>query len=153
MLQPDVHAANIARASPRQCASWSARGEPVHIHKGGVHHFVPLPGDRASRGRPIDVSMLNRVLDIDVAGKRCVAEPGVTFAELVKATLPHGLIPTVVPELEGITVGGAVAGCSVEAMSIQVRRLSRPAASSTKSSRATGAADAHAGARPRGCST
>src|SRR4029453_15879758 len=29
----------------------------------------------------------------------------------------HGLIPTVVPELEGITLGGAVAGCSVEAMS------------------------------------
>src|SRR5262249_4986237 len=29
----------------------------------------------------------------------------------------HGLIPTVVPELEGITPGGAVAGCSVESMS------------------------------------
>jgi FAD/FMN-containing dehydrogenase len=35
----------------------------------------------------------------------------------VKATLEHGLIPTVVPELEGVTIGGAVAGCSIEGMS------------------------------------
>jgi len=93
------------------------RGEPIHIQKGGVHHFVPLPGDTRFKGRAIDVSMLRRVLEIDVAARRCVAEPGVTFAELVRATLPHGLVPKVVPELEGITVGGAVAGCSVESMS------------------------------------
>jgi FAD/FMN-containing dehydrogenase len=35
----------------------------------------------------------------------------------VRRTLPLGLIPKVVPELEGITLGGAVAGCSVESMS------------------------------------
>ncbi len=93
------------------------RGEPLHIEKGGVHHFVPLPGDRRFRGRAIDVSRLNLVLEIDPAARRCVAEPGVTFAELVRATLAHGLLPMVVPELEGITVGGAVAGCSVESMS------------------------------------
>jgi FAD/FMN-containing dehydrogenase len=51
--------------------------------------------------------------------RTCTAEPGVTFAELVRATLPHGLLPTVVPELEGITLGGAVAGCSVESMSFR----------------------------------
>ena len=91
--------------------------EALHIHKGGVHHFVPLPGDRRFGGRAVDVSRLNRVLEIDSAARRCIAEPGVTFAELVRATLAHGLIPTVVPELEGITVGGAVAGCAVESMS------------------------------------
>src|SRR5688572_25930042 len=93
------------------------RGEPVHMHKGGVHHFVPLPGDKRFGGGAIDISSLNRVLEIDPVAQRCVAEPGVTFAELVEATLAHGLIPTVVPELEGITAGGAVAGCSVESMS------------------------------------
>src|SRR6185503_19422246 len=86
-------------------------GEPVHIYKGGVHHFVPLPGDARFGGRPIDVSSLNHVLSIDVEKRLCVAEPGVTFAQLVEATLQHGLLPAVVPELEGITVGGAVAGC------------------------------------------
>ena len=49
--------------------------------------------------------------------RRCVAEPGITFAALVEQTLPHGLVPAVVPELKGITIGGAVAGCSVESMS------------------------------------
>jgi FAD/FMN-containing dehydrogenase len=95
------------------------RGEPAHIQKGGVHHFVPLPGDRrfGARDRAIDVSPLRRVLSIDVEARRCTAEPGVTFAECVRATLPHGLLPKVVPELEGITLGGAVAGCSVESMS------------------------------------
>jgi FAD/FMN-containing dehydrogenase len=92
-------------------------GAPAHIEKGGVHHFVPRTGDRRFAGRPVDVSRLNRILEIDPVQRRCVAEPGVTFGELVRATLQHGLIPTVVPELEGITVGGAVAGCSVESMS------------------------------------
>lgn len=91
--------------------------KPIHIHKGGVSHFVPLPNDPRRRSLPIDISDLNQILEIDVAARTCTAEPGVTFAELVKATLAKGLIPTVVPELEGITAGGAVAGCSVESMS------------------------------------
>jgi FAD/FMN-containing dehydrogenase len=95
----------------------TGRGEAAHIQKGGVHHFVPLTRDRRFAGRPVDVSRLNRVLEIDPSRRRCVAEPGITFGELVRATLAHGLIPTVVPELEGITAGGAVAGCSVESMS------------------------------------
>ena len=37
--------------------------------------------------------------------------------DLVAATLPLGLAPIVVPELKTITIGGAVAGCSIESMS------------------------------------
>jgi FAD/FMN-containing dehydrogenase len=96
-----------------------ADGEPVHVHKGGVHHVVPLPGDPRFRSRPIDVSGLNRILSIDREARVCDAEPGVRFAELVEATLREGLLPVVVPELEGITVGGAVAGCSIESMSFR----------------------------------
>lgn len=95
----------------------AARGEPVHIAKGGVHHFVPLPGDARFRGTPLDVSALNEILEIDAERKLCVAEPGATFAQVARATLAQGLLPKVVPELEGITLGGAVAGCSVESMS------------------------------------
>lgn len=96
------------------------RGEPVHIDKGGVHHVVPLPGDRRFQSRPIDVSPLRRVLHVDREQRRCVAEPGVSFADLVDITLPQGLVPKVVPELEGITIGGAVAGCAVESASYRV---------------------------------
>ena len=90
---------------------------PAHIEKGGVHHVVPLPGDKRFVGKPVDISSLRCILSIDPVAATCVAEPGVTFAEIVRATLPFGLIPAVVPELEGITLGGAVAGCSVESMS------------------------------------
>ena len=100
-----------------QVRQLAARGEPVHIAKGGVHHFVPLPGDTRFSGAAVDVSALDEVLEVDAAARRCVAEPGATFADVARATLAQGLLPKVVPELEGITLGGAVAGGSVESMS------------------------------------
>lgn len=90
---------------------------PIRIAKGGVSHFVPVPGDPRRRAAPIDIRPLQRIIEIDREGRRCVAEPGVTFAELTRATLRHGLLPTVVPELTGITLGGAVSGCSIESTS------------------------------------
>lgn len=114
----DVHDRAVA-AIADQVRSLVGRGEPVHIDKGGVHHVVPLAADPRFRSRPVDISGLGRILSIDVAGRRCVTEPGVTFADLVRATLPHGLVPAVVPELKEITVGGAVAGCSVESTSFR----------------------------------
>jgi len=92
----------------------------AHVDKGGVHHVVPLPaGDGRFAGRRLDVSRLRHVLEVDVERRRCVAEPGVTFGDVVDATLPHGLAPALVPELEGITVGGAVAGCAIESASFR----------------------------------
>jgi FAD/FMN-containing dehydrogenase len=98
----------------------AAARTPAHVDKGGVHHVVPLAaGERRFTGRRIDVSPLRHVLAVDVERRLCVAEPGVTFRALVEATLPLGLVPAVVPELEGITIGGAVAGCSVESASFR----------------------------------
>src|SRR5207302_5406782 len=103
---------NLVAAQVRELAGSRAA---AHVDKGGVHHVVPLPaGDRRFAGRRIDVSALRHVLEVDVERRRCVAEPGVTFRDLVNATLPHGLAPAVVPELEGIPVGGALAGCALD---------------------------------------
>jgi len=65
----------------------------------------------------IDLSDLNEVLHIDKEKQICTAEPGITFVDLVTATMEHGLVPIIVPELKTITIGGAVAGCSIESMS------------------------------------
>ncbi len=111
-----AHAERVAKIAADVRSAVLAK-ETVYIWKGGVHHFVPLPGDKRFAGRRIDVSSLNNILEIDVGRRRCIAEPGVTFADLVQATLPLGLVPKVEPELEDITHGGAVAGCSVESMS------------------------------------
>ena len=116
MQQNHEHEQRVARIAG-QVADRAARGAKVHITKKSVHHVVPLPGDRRFANEPIDISALCNLLSIDAEALTCTCEPGVSFRELVRTTLPLGLIPTVVPELEGITVGGAVAGCSVEAMS------------------------------------
>jgi len=79
------------------------------LKKSSVSHFVPNPHDPRHDDAKIDVSSLTHILDIDVAARTCVAEPGVTFSDLVKATLALGLAPRMVPELETITLGGAVA--------------------------------------------
>ena len=102
-------AANVTARAARTCGYAS-------LKKASVSHFVPNPRDPRHSDAKIDVSSLDRILHIDVAARSCVAEPGVTFRDLVKATLPHGLAPRMVPELETITIGGAVAGCAVESM-------------------------------------
>ena len=93
------------------------RDRPLHLRKKAVSHQVPKARRRGAGDGEIDVGDLTEILDIDVRARTCVAESGVTFVELVAATLPLGLVPLVVPELKTITVGGAVAGCSIESMS------------------------------------
>lgn len=115
-MSHDNHEDRVA-AVVAQVRERVAAGETVHIDKGGVHHVVPIPGDPRFRSGKLDTSALHHILEIDPEHRRCTAEPGVRFRDLVRATLAHGLVPTVVPELEGITVGGAIAGCAVESMS------------------------------------
>jgi FAD/FMN-containing dehydrogenase len=92
---------------------------PVSFRKKAVSHEVPKLNDLRYSDEKIDLSRLDQVLRIDPERRICVAEPGVTFAVLVRETLKYGLVPIIVPELKGITIGGAVAGCSIESMSYQ----------------------------------
>ncbi len=110
-----AHAAKVARI----CAQLRAHagGRPVSLRKKAVSHQVPKANDLRRRDDKIDVTDLTEILEIDPERRLCVAESGVTFVDLVRATLAHGLIPIVVPELKTITIGGAVAGCSIESMS------------------------------------
>ena len=87
------------------------------IHKDSEPHFCPNP--HAREIPRIDLRSLNELLHVDVENRVCVAESGITFEALTRETLKHGLIPKTVPELRGITIGGAVAGCSVESMSFR----------------------------------
>lgn len=60
---------------------------------------------------------LTRVLEVDVQRNIAWVEPSVTMDSLVAATLHYGLIPQVVPEFKGITVGGAINGAALESSS------------------------------------
>ena len=83
-------------------------GQRAHVDKGGVHHVVPLPGDGRFPGRSVDVSASTASWRSTWRARRCVAEPGVTFAASSGHPPPRAG-PGGCPRLEGITVGGAVA--------------------------------------------
>jgi FAD/FMN-containing dehydrogenase len=74
------------------------------------------------RGRPalgsgLDVSGLDGV--IEVSGDVAEVQGMCTYEHLVEATLAHGRIPLVVPQLRTITLGGAVTGLGIESTSFR----------------------------------
>ncbi|WP_067963864.1 FAD-binding oxidoreductase [Nocardiopsis trehalosi] len=73
----------------------------------------------ASAAPRLDVSAFSSVLSVDPVER--VAEVGgmTTYEDLVAATLPHGLMPLVVPQLRTITLGGAVTGLGIESSSFR----------------------------------
>jgi len=109
------HATKVARIAVQLRAHTS--GKPLSLKKKSVAHQVPKANDLRRKDAKVDIADLTEVLEVDPVNRICVAESGVAFVDLVKATMAHGLIPIVVPELKTITIGGAVAGCSIESMS------------------------------------
>lgn len=65
----------------------------------------------------VDTSKLSHVLNVDTERKTALVEPNVPMDRLVETTLKYGLIPPVVMEFPGITVGGGYAGTSGESSS------------------------------------
>ena len=76
--------------------------------------------DRERRQRPkIDLSHFDQVIRIDTAAGVVEAEGMIPYVALADATLEHGAMPAVVPQLKSITLGGAVAGVGIEASSFR----------------------------------
>src|SRR6266542_6958695 len=80
---------------------------PFKIYRGATNatRMVQFEKDKL-----LDVSDLNHVLQIDTAKQLAIVEPNVAMDELVEATLSYGLVPPVVMEFPGITVGGGLQG-------------------------------------------
>jgi len=76
--------------------------------------------DDAGRGQStLDVSAFARVLRVDPAERTAVVGGMTTYEDLADATLRHGLMPLVVPQLKTITLGGAVSGLGIESTSLR----------------------------------
>jgi FAD/FMN-containing dehydrogenase len=69
--------------------------------------------------RRLDLSAFCHVLEVNTTEGWVDVEGLTTFEALVAQTLPHGLMPAVVPQLKTITVGGAAAGVGIEATSFR----------------------------------
>ncbi|MBC9735512.1 FAD-binding oxidoreductase [Nocardioides marmotae] len=91
-------------------------GAPVRLAKQTSNLFRP-------RSEPIgpglDVSGLTGVIEVDPVARTAEVQGMCTYEDLVDATLPHGLVPYVVPQLRTITLGGAVTGLGIESTSFR----------------------------------
>ncbi|KAF2029222.1 FAD-binding domain-containing protein [Setomelanomma holmii] len=90
------------------------RKEPFRISHGSTNSTRP-----GLKKRVVDISELRNVIKVDKASKTALVEPNVAMDRLVEATLPHGLVPPVVMEFPGITVGGGYAGTAGESSSFK----------------------------------
>ncbi len=99
-------------------ASYAAipAGAPVRLAKRTSNLFRPR-AESAAAG--LDVSGLDGVIEVDAENRTADVQGMCTYEDLVDATLPHGLIPYVVPQLRTITLGGAVTGLGIESTSFR----------------------------------
>jgi FAD/FMN-containing dehydrogenase len=88
-------------------------GDPVRLAKRTSNLFR----FGAAQGHGLDVSALDQVLSVDPQTRTAQVQGMTTYENLVDATLAHGLMPFVVPQLKTITLGGAVAGLGIESSS------------------------------------
>lgn len=92
------------------------RGEPFRIYHGSTNSTRQTT---VGRGNMVDISPLSRVLEVDANARTVLVEPNVSMDRLVETTMRYGLIPPVVMEFPGITVGGGFAGTGGESSSFK----------------------------------
>jgi FAD/FMN-containing dehydrogenase/Fe-S oxidoreductase len=103
-------------------AGWAiaiAREEGVSV--------TPRGGGTSQAGQTVNSSLiidcskyLDRVLEIDAAGRRCVVEPGIVLDELNRKLKPHGLwFPVDISTASRATIGGMVGNNSCGARSLR----------------------------------
>ena len=107
-----------ARAVAALTASYAAipAGTPVRLAKRTSNLFRPRTG-QAPAG--LDVTGLDGVLAVDPIARTADVQGMCTYERLVAECLRHGLMPTVVPQLKTITLGGAVTGLGIESSSFR----------------------------------
>lgn len=93
-----------------------ARGQKVKIYHGSTNSTRPL---QYERGKVVDVSKFDRITSINADEKYILVEPNVPMDKLVEETLKHRLVPPVVMEFPGITVGGGIQGGAGESSSFK----------------------------------
>jgi FAD/FMN-containing dehydrogenase len=107
----EAHSEGVARLKESYAALPS--GAPVRLAKRTSNLFR----GRSEVGAGLDVSGLAGV--IEVAGDVAEVQGMCTYEHLVEATLAHGRMPLVVPQLRTITLGGAVSGLGIESTSFR----------------------------------
>jgi FAD/FMN-containing dehydrogenase len=88
----------------------------VRLAKDTSNVFRDRQANAAAR---LDVRDFNNVLRVDAEQGFVEVEGMTPYATLVAECLKHGVLPTVVPQLKSITIGGATTGCGIESSSFR----------------------------------
>jgi FAD/FMN-containing dehydrogenase len=108
------------RAKQALSAAYAAlpQNAPVKLAKKTSNLFRFASGKTPDLTR-LDVNAFHHVLSVDPVARTADVQGMVTYEDLVEATLAHGMMPLVVPQLKTITLGGAVAGLGIESSSFR----------------------------------
>jgi FAD/FMN-containing dehydrogenase len=132
-LGPSTFRTDVARANVPTVNVIVPVADHVAAAADLVRRYRELPPDaRVRLGKPssnlfrfgappptLDASGLSGVISVDPVARTADVAGMTTYEDLVDATLPHGLMPLVVPQLKTITLGGAVAGLGIESTSFR----------------------------------
>lgn len=99
-----------------QMKNFFARGQKVKIYHGSTNS---TRAQKFEKDKFVNVSRLDRVIEVNTAENYALVEPNVPMDKLVEETLRHRLVPPVVPELPGITIGGSIQGGAGESSSFK----------------------------------
>lgn len=88
--------------------------QPFRVYHGSTNSTRT---SEKNRDNIVDTSKLNHVLEIDNEKKTALVEPNVPMDALLDAAMKNGLVPLVVMEFPGITVGGGFSGSAGESSS------------------------------------
>lgn len=110
----------LARSSDDVAVALEAAREahvPLTMRGGGTSQC----GQTVNSGLIVDCSKyLNRILELDVTGRRAVVEPGIVLDDLNRALKPHGLwFPVDVSTASRATIGGMVGNNSCGSRSLR----------------------------------
>ena len=134
-MTSDTHEVEVARL--REAYAALPPGAPVRLAKrtsnlfrfrdaGPPAKIAATTGGRRARVKAagtaahgLDASAFAHVLCVDPGTRTARVGGMTTYEDLCDATLPHQLMPLVVPQLKTITLGGAVTGLGIESTSLR----------------------------------
>lgn len=111
----DQHAKDVAVIVSR-VQDLRQRNVPFRVYHGSTNSTRSLNHDP---DKFVDISGLSRAISVDKERQTILVEPNVPMDQLARTTLDYGMLPKVVPEFPGITVGGAFAGTAAESSSFK----------------------------------
>jgi delta24-sterol reductase len=107
------HLKKVKRIS-KELKVFFGQNKKIRIYHGSTNSTRKQTFDKQAM---VSISDFDNILSINTKTKTAIVEPNVPMDDLVKATLQHGLIPPVVMEFPGITVGGGIQGGAGESSS------------------------------------